>query len=221
MTDFQDRLRNAFPVESFPNTIRGLREGIAAADEAVKGIPIFDTPVGRDLRGLIRRAGVMYRIHEMCKIGDLPFSAVMTPMPKGSWHWLEIADPYVVAHIVKTDDADAFPLDTPNRQDQRCRNQLNLFDDPKIVSLTATPRLYVWLCYGATKNGALTHACWNAPASEGESWLAKINLLNVVPLRGQHQADDPVQGVDPRAVMTLKETANEAVRFIKPENKKS
>ena len=119
MLDFSGRLVTAFPPKTYANTVRGLREGIAVGDEAIKGIPIFDTPVGRDLRGLVRRAGVLHRIQQMCRTGDLPFQCQMLPMPKGSWHWLELISAGVIAHPVRTEDHVAFPENTPNRQDQR------------------------------------------------------------------------------------------------------
>jgi hypothetical protein len=57
MPTFQDRIESAYPYESYANTLRALSEGIAAADDTIKGIPMFASEVGEDYRGLIRRAG--------------------------------------------------------------------------------------------------------------------------------------------------------------------
>jgi hypothetical protein len=147
---FHSRLQKAFPIETYANTLRALREGIASADDAIKGISMLDNPVGRDYRGLLRRAGIFHRIREMCRSGDLPFKAEFSPMPYGSWHWLDIWSGDVHSHIVRTEEPDAFPEDTPNRQDQRATNIRDLFEDDKVVSLQPL-KLYTWLCYRVTQ----------------------------------------------------------------------
>lgn len=114
MTDYSEILDGAFPQGSYGNTIRALREGVALGDEVVKSVPFLDTPVGKDFRGLIRRAGVMFRFHQLCEAGDLPFTAEFSPMPIGSWHWLEIRSGQCRGFIVRTADRDSFPEDTPN-----------------------------------------------------------------------------------------------------------
>ncbi len=57
MMTFQERLENAYPSETYGNTLRALREGIASADDTIRGTPIFASKVGDNYRGLIRRAG--------------------------------------------------------------------------------------------------------------------------------------------------------------------
>lgn len=56
-----------------------------------------------------------------------------------------------------------------------------MFEDPKVVHLPAARFFTAWLCYGATKNGALSHALWGLPSgAEAETWLARRDALNSV-----------------------------------------
>jgi len=205
MTEFHIKLLSAFPESTYANTLRSLREGVALADDTIRSVPLFDSPVGRDLRGLVRRLGVIHRFHEMCIAGDLPFYTEIRPMRHGSWHWLEIQSDDIIAHAVRTQDSVAFPEDTPNRQDQRYRNQDDLFESDKIVPLLGEMPLYSWLCYGVTRNGGITHACWNMPSAQKDIWLARINMTNHT-LGGQ---DDPVKPesvkLDPKQIMHFKD----------------
>jgi hypothetical protein len=215
MTAFLELLQTAFPDETYANTLRALREGIASADDALKGTPLLHNPAGRDYRGLIRRVGIFQRFRDMCKAGDLPFSADYSPMPRGTWHWLDIRSGEVHAHIVRSEESDAFPEDTPNRQDQRARNMRDLFEDDQVARLESL-RLYAWLCYKATPDGALAHALWQAPSAKldgkKDEWLARINLLNVV--RVKSSSDDPKRPakVDPKTRMRLRDQANEIIK---------
>jgi hypothetical protein len=214
---FLERLQRAYPFESYANTLRALREGIAAADDTIKGIPMLAGGVGDDYRGLMRRAGIFHRIAEMCKAGDLPFRAELTPMPRGTWHWLDIFSGDAHGHIVRTEEPSAFPEDTPNRQDQRARNTRDLFEDKRVVRLESV-KLYSWLCYRATPDGALFHALWQAPSAKvdgkPDEWLARINLLNVTVIKKSDDLQRPAK-VDPKTKMKLRETAQ---NFIKKKN---
>ncbi len=204
---FLELLQAAYPAETYANTLRALREGVASADDAIKGIPFLDSPVGRDYRGLVRRAGIFHRFKGMCEAGDLPFTAEFSPMPRGTWHWLDIWSGDVHSHIVRTEEADAFPEDTPNRQDQRARNMRDLFEDKRIVRLESV-KLYAWLCYRATPNGALAHAFWQAPSAKvdgkADEWLARINLLNTAVPKKSEDPQRPAK-VDPKTRMKLKD----------------
>jgi hypothetical protein len=212
---FLERLQAAFPIETYANTLRALREGIASADDAIKGIPLLNTPTGRDYRGLVRRAGIFHRFRDMCKAGDLPFRAEFSPMPRGSWHWLDIQSGDVHAHVVRTEEPDAFPEDTPNRQDQRARNMRDLFEDEKVVRLESL-KLYSWLCYKATAEGALSHALWQAPSAKTDGkedeWLARINLLNAVIAVGSDEDSKKLGKVDPKTKMKLRDLAQEQAK---------
>lgn len=205
MPSFQERLESAYPYETFANTLRALREGIASADDTITGIPMLASEVGDDYRGLMRRAGILHRFQEMCKAGDLPFKCALTPMPRGTWHWLDIWSGDVHGHIVRTEDPVAFPEDTPNRQDARASNMPDLFEteDQRVVRLTP-PKLYTWLCYRASPVGQVSHALWQAPSGNSDEWLARINLLNVTVPKKTEDAARPAK-VDPKTKMKLRD----------------
>ena len=217
MTDFLARLKAAFPEETYSNTFRALREGVALADDTVKGLPIFDSPIGRDLRGLIRRAGVLHRIHAMCVAGDLPFKSAVLQMPRGSWHWLEVYSTNIIAHPVRSQDPTSFPEDTPNRQDQRLRNQPDLFDDEKVVPITGEITMYAWLCYGVSRNGAITHACWNMPSAGEEEWLARINISKFVRESDASTTLTKPIKLDPKNALSFREEVLESLEKDKHE----
>jgi hypothetical protein len=216
MLTFQQRLESAYRNETYANTLRALREGIASADDTIAGIPMLASEVGDDYRGLIRRAGILHRFQEMCKTGDLPFKCELTPMPRGTWHWLDIYSGDTHGHIVRTEDPSAFPEDTPNRQDARASNMPSLFDteEERVIRLTP-PKLYTWLCYRASPDGRLSHALWQAPSANADEWLARLNLLAVVLAE---KADDVARPAkpDPKTKMKLRDD----VRQLIDKNKK-
>ena len=78
--------------------------------------------VGGDLRGQMRRIGILDHLHELCAGGRLPFQAEMTKMPFGAWHWLDIRAEQFRAQIVRTEGAGALPSDTRNRQPECFKN---------------------------------------------------------------------------------------------------
>ncbi len=41
MPTFKERLESAYPYETYANTLRALREGIASADDTISGIPML------------------------------------------------------------------------------------------------------------------------------------------------------------------------------------
>jgi hypothetical protein len=87
----QSVFEKAFPASADAEVVRAVTEGVLLADDLIAHTPFLATPVGKNLRGLMRRAGVMYRFHDLCELGDLPFQTSMVRMEKGSWHCLEIA----------------------------------------------------------------------------------------------------------------------------------
>ncbi|GBE43307.1 hypothetical protein BMS3Bbin10_01383 [bacterium BMS3Bbin10] len=181
MTDFDEALAFAFPEGTYSKTIQGIREGIAAGDDITQGIPSLANPVGKDIRGLIRRAAVMNRLHELCEAGDLPFVAEFLPMPIGGWHWLEIRSGIFHGYLVRTADRETFPEDTPNQQDKRLSNQPDFFASSKVVPISGVAKACAWLRYGSNKNGAITHALWGMPSStESGVWLAQRDIMQAV-----------------------------------------
>lgn len=218
MPTFKERLESAYPYETYANTLRALREGIASADDTISGIPMLASEVGEDYRGLIRRAGILHRFQEMCKAGDLPFKCALTQMPWGTWHWLDIWSGDVHGHIVRTEDPTAFPEDTPNRQDARASNMPDLFEteDERVVRLTP-PQLYTWLCYRASPAGHVLHALWQAPSANADEWLARINLLNVTVPKKTEDAARPAK-VDPKTKMKLRDDVQQLIDEAKKKN---
>jgi hypothetical protein len=180
MDEFQKRLEAAFQPSTDGETIRGVSEGILLGDDLIENTPILRHAGGRDLRGHIRRAGIIFRLHDLCARGDLPFSAEIVPMPHGSWHWLEMRSDDFKAHICRSDGPYDFPEETLSRQDSRLVNQPDLFADnvvPINEVLRKIPQLYAWLTFSAEKTGVLKHLCWAMPPADGGSWLAHINVL--------------------------------------------
>jgi hypothetical protein len=179
--EFQNALTFAFPETTWGAIVRGLREGIDLADDVVKNTPMLNTPIGRDLRGHLRRVGVLHRFQELCRVGDLPFRAQESEMPIGIWHWLDIRSGSFLAHVVRTECTGALPTESANRQAQCVKNQYDLLTDgrvPSILEVLATvTEFYSFLTFGTDAKGILTHACMGMPSSDNTGWLAYANLL--------------------------------------------
>jgi|tagenome__1003787_1003787.scaffolds.fasta_scaffold20913880_2 hypothetical protein len=204
MDEFQKRLEAAFRPIADGETIRGVSEGILLADDVIENTPILRHAGGRDLRGHIRRAGIIFRLHDLCERGDLPFSADIVPMPHGSWHWLEIRSDNFKAHICRSDGPYDFPEETLSRQDSRLVNQADLFADnivPISEALAKIPKLCAWLTFSAEKNGILKHLCWAMPPADSGSWLAHIDVLKRAE-QTMVQDDRPVE--EPAKVIKLR-----------------
>jgi hypothetical protein len=172
---FQEQLENAFPAESDGNMIRAVRQGLLLADHAIESEGFLRNLVGQDLRGHLRRAGILFTIHDMAAVGDIPFEANMVPMPRGNWHWVELRSQNFNAHICRSDGPTQFPEETPVRQDTRLVNQPDLFL-PAIPLGPPMLRL-AWLTFGAGDAGNMSHLCWGMPSAKEDEWLARINIL--------------------------------------------
>lgn len=59
----QSVFEKAFPASADAEVVRAVTEGVLLADDLIAHTPFLATPVGKNLRGLMRRAGVMYRFH--------------------------------------------------------------------------------------------------------------------------------------------------------------
>ena len=181
---FESRLLRAYPEATWPLLIRGVREGIGIADGVRRSTPFLSTLVGRDQRGLNRRAAIMWRIQMLCASGELPFKAAEVLNTNSTSHLLSILSLNIELHIVRTEDAEAFPIDARIRQDRRAINQPDLFEDGKIIPLTEAlkdvQRLYAWLAWGANPAGELTHLCLAMPEDKRDVWLARVNILHRV-----------------------------------------
>lgn len=172
---FQDMLDQAFPVSSDANVIRGVTEGIMLADKALDSEAFLKSLVGQDLRGHIRRAGILFRLDQMATTGDLPFSSIISKMPRGNWHWIELRSKNFTSHVCRTDGPNLFPTDTPTRQDDRLTNQGDLFRDN--FGIEPIKGYMSWLMFGAGDSGKLSHLCWGMPNANEDVWLARTNII--------------------------------------------
>lgn len=215
--ELQNLVEAYFPASADKSLVRGITEGIALADQLRASEPMLSGLIGRDLLGHLRRAGVISRIQTLCDRGELPFEAAIDLMPIGNWHHLVLkASDTMVSHLCRTESSLAFPKDTPNRQDERLTNQPDLFDD-KVISLSAAIKAVeekcVWLTYGYTPDGDLTHACWAMPSppTVSETWYAHINVVERL-RRSGHSPKPKPKGVDPSDVLKFKRDIDEALR---------
>jgi hypothetical protein len=177
---FQDQLLAAFPEPTWEPLVRGLRAGIALGDGLMETSPILRTEIGSDLRGFVRRAGILFHMQELCRAGILPFSAEATKMPLGSWHWLDIRSGNFLAHVARTESAGALPENSKSRQAKCFKNEYDLFSDGRIPEiedvLGSTTERYSVVTFGTDRTGTLLHAAIGMPDVEYQQWLAFINI---------------------------------------------
>jgi hypothetical protein len=181
MDNFDDYLREHFPENADAAMIRNIAMAVALADDLRRNTPWLGTLIGDDLTGSLRRAAAMWRVHQACIDGELPFKAEEIPNSIGSSHLLRILSGPFEAHVVRTESSGAFPKDAPIRQDHRLTNERTLFDDPKIVPFQelvgSVEKSYAWLMFNATPTGALTHVCYGMPKAEENKYLAHLDIL--------------------------------------------
>ncbi len=194
---FQESLDEAFPVASDANIIRGVSEGILLADKTLDNESFLRSLVGQDLRGHVRRAAILFRVHELAMAGDLPFSSTMSRMQRGNWHWIELKSNNFTSHIYRTDGPNLFPTDTPTRQDDRLSNQGDLFNGPS--SIIPIKGYVAWLTFGALESGALSHLCWGMPNAKEDAWLARTNVI-----RRAREHSEQITPETPTIMSTLK-----------------
>ena len=211
MTEYQQLLEEAFPAEHDRLLIAGAQQGILLANAALEHELFLKTVVGQDLRGHLRRAAVLFRIHEMCRAGELPFDAEMSRMPRGGGHWVELRSGQFKAHICRTEGPAAFPEDTPTRQDQRASNQFELRLDDNVIRLRpeipSSSEKYAWLTFGAIAD-QLTHLCWGMPAARHDEWLARINIVR----RAEELGSPPTSAPSAKTVLRFRDHIEESLR---------
>ena len=177
----QERLDQAFPSSTDAQLVRAVQQGILLADGVVENeLWLKGSALTKDVRGYLRRAGILSRVHAACEAGDLPFGATISAMPRGPFHWVELTAGGFKAHVCRTESAGAFPDDTPTRQDERLTNERSLFDEvvvPLKEVAEAADELFAWLTFGIPDGGQLGHLCWAMPSAEGDAWLAHTNVL--------------------------------------------
>jgi hypothetical protein len=192
--EFRNHLISAYPEGSWPVMARGVREAVRIADDVRRSTPFLSTLVGGDLRGMLRRAAVMWRFQALCKSGELPFQATEVQVENAPVHLLSILSGKTELHIVRTDEPEGFPVDAQVRQDRRASNTADLFEDGgKIVplhkALEAVPSLYGWLTWGSTPKGDVTHICLGMPEHDDNTWLAHIDILKHVTTKERGKAE--------------------------------
>lgn len=211
VVSFQEQLDEAFPPDTDVSLVRSISQAIMIAGDVMDHEPFLKSLIGSDIRGHIRRAAVLFNVHESCQAGDLPFVSQMTRMPLGGGHWVELRSGSYRAHICRTDNPNAFPEETPTRQDQRLSNQLELFErDPVVVPFRASPapEMYAWLTFGATGRN-LTHLCWGMPEAGRNNWLARTNVINRSgPIIGAVTPETPA----PAVILRFRDHIEEALR---------
>lgn len=217
ITELQELVEAKFPASADESLMRGINEGIALADQLRLSDPILSGLIGRDLVGHLRRAGIIHRIHALCERGELPFEAAIDLMPIGSWHHLVLRPSEgFVSHLCRTETSASFPRDTPNRQDERLTNQPGLFDENVIDlsrAIDVVEEKCVWLTYGYSPDGEVTHACWAMPSppSQAETWFAHINIVERLRRSGQLTKPKP-KGLDASDVLKFKRDIDDALR---------
>jgi hypothetical protein len=181
--EYRNLLLQAFPESSWPVLTRGIREAIKIADGVRLSTPFLTTQVGGDLRGHLRRAALMWRIQMLCESKEVPFEAneITNPYTNGTSHLLSIRSNKIELHIVRTEEAKAFPVGAQIRQDCRASNEADLFRDGKLIpidiAISAVPQLYGWLMWGATASGELTHFSLGMPEHQEDRWLTYVDVL--------------------------------------------
>ncbi|MBD3732563.1 MAG: hypothetical protein IE934_07605 [Sphingopyxis sp.] len=213
MPSFQEQLDEAFPPDADAALARCVAQAIMLAGDVMANEPFLNSLIGNDIRGHIRRAAVLFNVHQSCRAGDLPFDAEMTRMPLGGGHWVELRSGVYRAHICRTDGPVAFPEETPTRQDQRLSNQLDMFEpDPVVVPFRAPSEteMYAWLTFGA-EGRDLTHLCWGMPEAGRNSWLARTNVLNRLGPAFEFPVEAP-EAAAPSVVLRFREHIEEELR---------
>lgn len=205
--DFQQRLDAAFPPSTDGALIAGANQALAITRALYESEPFLKNIVGRDLMGHLRRAAILFRLHEMATAGDLPFAAEMTRMPKGSWHWVVLRSAEFRAHICRSEGPGAFPEDTPVRQDDRLSNQFDMFRPMLVTDDGATGRC-AWLTFGVSDEGQLSHLCWGMPSAQTDTWLARTNVMRRFALS---EAKAPIETPSRKLTLRFREHIEEAL----------
>jgi hypothetical protein len=194
--DFRTLLLDAFPESTWPVMARGVREGVRIADDVRRSIPFLTTDVGTDLKGMLRRAAVMWRMQALCRAKEIPFKAIEIRVDNAPVHLLSMTSKKFELHIVRTDDIDAFPDEAQIREYRRSFNTADLFvGDGKLVPLhkvlEETPTFYGWITWGANTKGDLTHLGLAVPDNDQNTWLAQFDILKHLAMRESTRGTAP------------------------------
>jgi hypothetical protein len=223
MDEFECYLREWFPESTDAAVIRNVMMAVALADDMRRNTPWLGSQIGDDLSGNLRRAACMWRIHQACEDGELPFRSSEVPNLTGSSHLLRITSGPFDAHIVRTESSGAFPKDAPIRQDSRLTNERSLFDDPKIIPfeqlVSSVDRAYAWLMFNATPTGALTHVCYGMPKANVNEYLAHFDILRHAMSIGSPIDPSTPPKPDPKDNIKFRRDIEEQIERRKNKNK--
>lgn len=101
-TYFRPIILNAFPEATWPAIRRCVAMGVSLADTVVQTERMLDWTIGHDQRGDLRRIGVMWKIYQACKNGELPFDCNIRDNTVKNCHHIIINSQRVYAHLTRT-----------------------------------------------------------------------------------------------------------------------
>jgi hypothetical protein len=220
--EFEQHLRKAFPESTDGAVIRAISDAVALADDLRRNTPWLSTLIGDDNAGTLRRAAAMWRLHMLCKAGELPFQADEVTNSTGSSHLLRVRSDPFEAHVVRTESPGAFPKDAPIRNDKRLSNYGDLFEAPKLTpawELISRVTPYAWLAFNATRIGALTHVCWCMPERVENRWLAHINILTRSMVTDLPEGGEAPPKPDPTVKLKFKDHIEDQIERSKKNDK--
>lgn len=174
---FRPIILNAFPEATWSPILKCTARGVALADSLIREQRWLCWPVGRDQRGDLRRAGIMWSLREACAVETLPFQCHDRQNSAKNCHHIEIESQNLSIHVNHTEWVTAMPRDTKLRNDARAQNQLDLFK-PAILTtdLREIKKWYGSLTFNADDDGKLTHLAIGLPEEQGSDWLDLLPL---------------------------------------------
>jgi hypothetical protein len=179
---FRPIILNAFKEVEWPMLTRCAVEGIALADNLIPTHKILNWAVGRDLRGHLRRIGIMHSVYNACVTSALPYTCEIMPNTVGNCHHIQLMSQNVYAHVVHTSDLAEMPRETPLRTNARMSNQGNLFEGTLFTAdLSKIQRWFAYLTFNADRDGNLTHLGLGIADKDGTEWLDIVSILKHPP----------------------------------------
>lgn len=206
---FRPIILNAFPETTWPPIRRCAVIGVSLADALIERERMLDWAVGQDQRGDLRRIGVMWKIAQACKDGELPFECSTKENTVKNCHHIEISSQRVYAHVTKTSSLRAMPRETTLRDNERVNNQGDLFDNKEFTTdLTEIKKWYAWIMFNADERGNLSHLAIGLPKARENAWLDLISILGgkIEKLSGPEEERRPPP---PEEIMKFREEIKE------------
>ena len=208
-TYFRPIILNAFPEINWPTIRRCAVTGVSLADALIEREKMLNWAVGRDQLGDLRRIGVMWKIAQACKDGELPFECNTKENTVRNCHHIEIASQRVYAHVTRTPSLRSMPRETTLRDNERASNQGDLFDSKEFTTdLSLIKRWYAWIMFNADERGNLSHLAIGLPKARENDWLDLISILGgeIEKLSGPEEERRPPT---PEEIMKFREEIRE------------